>query len=151
MFEVSKTESMVCERPETAGIGLGLQILESHACVRLKSVHGCLEQTGVVRSEVEGGSLWPSHAVTAAALPQNLHDPRLATLVGLVQRANTLQRDPRPTSARGVLQERKEEIHGLQESAVHLHPSIELMPHNSFETSPVKGVKIYFKFAVIYA
>lgn len=150
MFEASETEFMVCERSEPAGTGLGLQTSESHACVRLKSVQGCLEQTGGVKSVVEGGSLWPSHAVIAAALPQDLHDPRLATLVCLVQRANTLQRGPRPTSARGALQERKQVIDGLQESAVHLHPQIELIPHKFFETSPAKGVKIHFILAIIH-
>ncbi|PPJ54572.1 hypothetical protein CBER1_06639 [Cercospora berteroae] len=53
-------------------------------------------------------------------------------------------------SAKVVLQERKEVIDGLKESAEQLHPQIELMPHNFFESNPTKGAKVYFMHAIIH-
>ncbi|CAK1363846.1 Demethylsterigmatocystin 6-O-methyltransferase [Cercospora beticola] len=53
-------------------------------------------------------------------------------------------------SAKVVLQERKEVIDGLKDSDGQLHPQIELMPHNFFESNPVKGAKVYFMHAIIH-
>ncbi|KAM3419968.1 hypothetical protein BST61_g3284 [Cercospora zeina] len=53
-------------------------------------------------------------------------------------------------SARVVLQERAEVIDGLRESTGQLHPQVELVPHNFFESNPVPGAKAYFLHAIIH-
>ncbi|GIZ43637.1 hypothetical protein CKM354_000685400 [Cercospora kikuchii] len=53
-------------------------------------------------------------------------------------------------TAKVVLQERKEVIDTLRESAEQLHSQIELMPHNFFNPNPVQGAKVYFMHAIIH-